>query len=305
MQGFRFQERDPEQERLERRRQVPYHMHINLDLLETCHLVSAMLLEVPNMVNTRVSDRKRVVSKAFRKLLEFHERLVFEGPPENPRDHVVAAAKSLAQGSWKKSAEYIVGLSVWDLFPGPNVAGRVKEMVQHKIQVEALRTYLLAFSEEYDSVSLARLTEMFELDEKTVHSVVSKMMINEELQGAWDQSSQSIVLHKNGRSNLHTLALQYSEKLATIVENNERMMDLRTGSSKDDWNNRRGGNDRRNQGGNDRDGRRFASGGGDRNRQQGQGGARQGSFRPHGGRGEGRRTAGGRGGRGGRGGSRD
>ncbi|RLN70556.1 hypothetical protein BBJ28_00017148, partial [Nothophytophthora sp. Chile5] len=105
LQSFRYGERDLEQERLERRRQVPYHMHINLDLLETCHLVSAMLLEVPNMVNSRLSDRKRMVSKAFRKLLEFHERLVFEGPPENPRDHVVAAAKLLAQGSWRKSAE--------------------------------------------------------------------------------------------------------------------------------------------------------------------------------------------------------
>ncbi|ETO76956.1 hypothetical protein F444_07828 [Phytophthora nicotianae P1976] len=249
LQSFRYGERDLEQERLERRRQVPYHMHINLDLLETCHLVSAMLLEVPNMVNARLSDRKRMVSKAFRKLLEFHERLVFEGPPENPRDHVVAAAKLLAQGSWRKSAELLVGLPVWDLFPGANVTQRVKAMVQHKIQVEALRTYLLAFSAEYDSVSLARLMVMFELDDKTVHSVVSKMMINEELQGAWDQSSQAIVLYKTERSTLQTLAVQYSDKLSQIVENNERMMDLRSGTSKEEWGNRRGGTDGRRGGG--------------------------------------------------------
>ncbi|KAL3671616.1 hypothetical protein V7S43_003529 [Phytophthora oleae] len=280
LQSFRYGERDLEQERLERRRQVPYHMHINLDLLETCHLVSAMLLEVPNMVNSRLSDRKRMVSKAFRKLLEFHERLIFEGPPENPRDHVVAAAKLLAQGSWRKSAELLVGLPVWDLFPGVNVSQRVKSMVQHKIQVEALRTYLLAFSAEYDSVSLARLMEMFELDDKTVHSIVSKMMINEELQGAWDQSSQAIVLYKTERSTLQTLAVQYSDKLSQIVENNERMMDLRSGTGKEEWGNRRGGGEGRRSGG----GRIGFSAGGSR-RGENQGG--RGGFRPRRGGGSG------------------
>lgn len=245
MQSFRYQERDPEQERLERRRQVPHHMHINLDLLETCHLISAMLLDVPSMVNPRLSDRKRPVSKAFRKLLAFHERLVFQGPPENPREHVVAAAKLLAQGSWKKCAELLVGLTVWDLFPGAGVSTKVREIVQQKIQVEALRTYLLAFSEEYETVSLTRLMEMFELDEKMVHSIVSQMMVNEEIQGAWDQSSQSIVFERDERSNLHMFALQFSDKLASLVENNERLMELRTVgtvSGKDDWKNARESN---------------------------------------------------------------
>ncbi|EQC40683.1 hypothetical protein SDRG_01760 [Saprolegnia diclina VS20] len=237
--SFRHQERDPDQERLERRRQVPYHMHINLELLELCHLTSAMLLEVPNMVLSRTQDRRRVISKAFRKLLEFHDRLVFAGPPENTRDHIVSAAKAMAQGNWQYSKELICGLAVWDLFPGAGVSERVKAMVQQKIQVEALRSYLMAFSDAYEALNLAQLCAMFGLDSKTVHSVVSKMMINEELQGAWDQGSQSIVLHKVERTRLQLLALQLSDKIGTLVENNERMMDLRSAalSTKDEASN--------------------------------------------------------------------
>ncbi len=46
----RFDERTSEQDKAaERLRQMPFHMHINVDMLDGVHLVCAMLLEMPNL----------------------------------------------------------------------------------------------------------------------------------------------------------------------------------------------------------------------------------------------------------------
>jgi translation initiation factor 3 subunit C len=94
----RFQDKNVEQEKLEKKRQVPFHMHINLELLECVHLISAMLLEVPNMAANPFDAKRKIISRKFRQLMDYFDRQVFTGPPENNRDFVAAAAQALAAG---------------------------------------------------------------------------------------------------------------------------------------------------------------------------------------------------------------
>uniref|UniRef100_A0A8V5H0N6 Eukaryotic translation initiation factor 3 subunit C n=1 Tax=Melopsittacus undulatus TaxID=13146 RepID=A0A8V5H0N6_MELUD len=226
-----LQERNPEQEKVEKRRQVPFHMHVNLELLECVYLVAAMLLEIPYMAAHEFDARRRMISKQFHHQLRVGERQPLLGPPESMREHVVAASKAMKMGDWRSCHRYVVNEKmngkVWDLFPE---ADKVRAMLVRSIQEESLRTYLFTYSSVYDSISMEILSAMFELDLPTVHSIISKMIINEELMASLDQPTQTVQMHRTEPSAQQNLALQLAEKLGTLMENNERVLDHKQGS---------------------------------------------------------------------------
>ena len=75
------QEKTPEQELMEKRRQMPFHMHITLELLESVTLLCAMLLEVPNMAANPLNPKKKILSKSFHRILDQYNRQVGALPP--------------------------------------------------------------------------------------------------------------------------------------------------------------------------------------------------------------------------------
>jgi translation initiation factor 3 subunit C len=227
----RQHERSKEQEKIEKQRQMPFHMHINLELLECVYLVSAMLIEIPYMAAHEFDARRRMISKTFYQQLRSSERQSLVGPPESMREHVVAAAKAMRNGNWSACNNYIINekmnAKVWDLF---YQADAVRAMLTKLIKEESLRTYLFTYSHVYDSISMATLAQMFELEKPVVHSIISKMIINEELMASLDDPTQTVVMHRSEPSRLQSLALQLADKINNFVDSNERILETKQGN---------------------------------------------------------------------------
>ncbi|KIK67008.1 hypothetical protein GYMLUDRAFT_37040 [Collybiopsis luxurians FD-317 M1] len=225
----RFQVLTPEQEKAEKQRQLPFHMHINTELLEAAFLVSSMLVEIPLLASIDSEESKRkAISKPFRRLLDFADRQIFTGPPESTRDHIMQASKALQDGEWEKCRDLIQSIKIWTLMPE---AASVKEMLAKRIQEQGLRTYLFTYAPHYKTLSLSLLAQTFSLPLRSVTSIVSKMIWSEELSASLDQAGGFIVFHRTEVTRQQQLALVIAEKVNAMAEQNEKALDAKLGSS--------------------------------------------------------------------------
>ncbi|KAF4598288.1 translation initiation factor 3 subunit C [Pleurotus pulmonarius] len=233
----RFQTLSPEQEKAERQRQLPFHMHINTELLEAAFLVSSMLVEIPLLASIDSEELKRkAISKPFRRLLDFADRQVFTGPPESTRDHIMQASKALQDGEWEHCRDLIQSIKIWSLMPE---AASVKEMLAKRIQEQGLRTYLFTYAPHYTTLSLSLLSRTFSLPLRTVTSIVSKMIWSEELSASLDQAQGVVVFHRIEFSRAQQLAQTVADKVAAMVEQNEKALDAKMGVTTG-WGDRQG-----------------------------------------------------------------
>merc|ERR1712146_317293 len=174
-------------------------------------------------------------------------KYAYSGPPRKTKEFIMAASRALQVGDWQRCQEIIFKIDTWNLIPGKDAVARVKAILAEKIKIEALRTYLFTYSTHYESFSLPQLCSMFDLEKVVAHSVVSKMMIKGELQGSWDQPTETIVLHKIDPTPLQEQALTFINAFNQLVENNESLLSLRVPGRGDGGHHRdRGDNDREN-----------------------------------------------------------
>lgn len=208
----------------EKQKLLPFHMHINLELLECAFMTSSLLIEIPALAaaSSLPKDSKRKSSiKSFKSKLEFHDRQYFTGPPESIKDHLVHASRSLQKGDWAKAYDLLSSIKIWKLF---SETDDLLAMLRNQLQVEGLRTYIFTYKSIYSKLSVAKLADMFELDAATVADIVEKMIEVGDIQGALDDNRAFVnfATDEPQRTKLQELAIIMNEKVGLLNEKNEK-----------------------------------------------------------------------------------
>jgi len=224
----RDRDKDDEAMYKEEARLLPAHLHINLELLESCHLTAAMLLEMPTLAAETAfmyaKHSRRVLSRGFRKLLFNYEHR----KPENNIDKILVAAQAIGVGNWRRCSNLVVNLKCWNMWRLYGV-DELKSLLRQKIKTTSLRTYLLKFNSKYASLKADTLGAMFNLDNRSVHSVVNGMMLAKELSASWDQSTNSILLYTIKPTQLQERALHLVDRVTDMLNANNKLVQDATG----------------------------------------------------------------------------
>ena len=224
--GRHTTDRNFEQEKLERRRQAPFHVHINVELLEAIYLVSGMLTDTHTLFGFS-RQHTRTLNRGHLRMLEGFEKQTFSGPPEGVRDTIMCATKHLIDGDWQIASKHITNMSNWSLLPASeNERDAIMARVVVELKKEALRTHIFQRASHYESLCFETLSAMFDTDVRTVEATVNKLLASG-LVGSCDTPTTSFAVYVPEASKLQTSVLQYSENVTALLDANERSIGVR------------------------------------------------------------------------------
>lgn len=175
---------------------LPFHQHINLDLIDVVFMTCSLLIEIPHMAAFFSGIKvKRIPfsQKSIRRTLEHYEKSGFQGPPETLRDHVLYAAKAMQKGDWLQSASYLKAIPTWSLLSGyEDVLLKLTE----KVQIESLKTYIFTYKRFYSKLSIDRLSQLFDLSQSRVISIIESIIIEYDIKGKLDDKKTMVIFDK-------------------------------------------------------------------------------------------------------------
>lgn len=100
----------------------------------------------------------------------------------------------------------------------------------------ALKAFMCRAARTYESFSVESLTNSFELSKEQIMPTVNRMILKGRIHAHLEQNGDLIVMDEERKvsseaKELQQLSLQYSEKLDSMIESNERIIDMLAGGS--------------------------------------------------------------------------
>lgn len=192
---------------------LPYHQHINLDLIDVIFMTCSLLIEIPQMTAFFSGIKvKRIPysQKSIRRALEHHDKSSFQGPPETSRDFVLYAAKSMQKGDWEKSIEYLTSIKAWNLLPNTET---VLSNLKERIQVESLKTYFFTYKRFYTRLSTKKLSELFVLPEAKIVEILNSVITQYEINAKFSDDNSELLLERGDEiTKLEEVALRLNKE---------------------------------------------------------------------------------------------
>ncbi|SCU98767.1 LAMI_0F16160g1_1 [Lachancea mirantina] len=198
---------------------LPFHQHINLDLIDVVFMTCSLLIEVPHMAAFFSGIKvKRIPysQKSIRRALEHYDKSSFQGPPETLRDHVLYAAKAMQRGDWQESIGYLRAIPTWSLLPN---SAAILDQLEERVQVESLRTYIFTFKRFYSKLSVKKLSELFGLSNEKVVEIVDALVSQFDVRGSLDEDKKFITFEKGYEiTKLEEVAVKLAKETKYVSE---------------------------------------------------------------------------------------
>ena len=155
---------------------IPFHQHIDTEILLEFYLISCMLLNV-NSEDYNNSLNGRPISKLYAAILYKYKNEPLMGDLETLYEKIYKASYFLMNGDWRECCDLINTL---DYFK--NLKNNIKQYIYNNIKMTALEYYIKHSQEFYKNIYLQDVIDKFSIPYDNVISKISKMISGDKVE---------------------------------------------------------------------------------------------------------------------------
>ena len=143
---------------------IPYHRHINVNMLKEIYLICCMLLDVPYEDNDSFLNR-RPNSKSYASILYRYHATTIYGKIETMEEKMYMASRDLLKGEWQKTYDMVKKLDHFNKYDN--------EYILHNIKMSAFQSFITHGNEFYKNIYFNEMINLFKIEDKHIKNALS------------------------------------------------------------------------------------------------------------------------------------